>query len=219
MRRLTTMMCTMALTTAATALPPKPIQSLQAPGTETSPTPTSPTTTTTPTSAPTTSGGVDVTAQAFLNRRLTLLAFADDGDSALVFERSGGAIVTEAVWVVDDRGGGGVLPRGSPSQGANKNRDTRPVEAPAHPRAAMSRDYDLISVRVGMCAHPSRRVVTSLKTQAPVVVSAEIGKLHHKLGFPGRTFIGARARSGKGNLVVVIGEDIFGNDRVGVTRR
>jgi hypothetical protein len=203
--------------TMSSALPPAPLQSLEKAST---------TEPTTPTTEPTTqatvgaTGGVDTVAQGPLNRRLTMLAFADDGDSALLFERSGGAVVTEAVWIVDDSGVREILPLGSRLPSAVMPSDTEDCFKSAERLAAMARDYDMISVRVGMCSHPSRQVVTSLKNQGSVIVSAEVGKLHQKVGFPGRTFISHRSKAhGVGAFVVVLGEDIFGNDTVGVTRR
>ena len=66
---------------------------------------------------------------------------------------------------------------------------------------------------------PEPTVVTSLKTPAPLTMSSDVGKLHPLVGFAGRTFMADRRPAGVGAaaLGVVIGSDIFGNDRVGVT--
>jgi len=169
-----------------------------------------------------------------LNRRLLFLAFADDGSSAMLLERSGTVIITEAVWIVDAKGVREVLSlgpvptratmggsmsgtiSGTISGTVGVNDDCR---RSAEKLAAMARDYELISVKVGLCAQPNREVVASLKTRGPAVVSAAVGRLHQQVGFAGRTFIADRRGVGvdAGALVVVIGEDIFGNDRVGVT--
>jgi hypothetical protein len=159
-------------------------------------------------------------AGADLNRRLSLLAFADDGSSALIFERSGTVMVSESVWIVDASGVVEVLPLGTGAPMAVvPTRELDVCRRSAQRLAAIARDYDLISVRVGMCSHPGRPVVTSLKTQAPLTTSADVGKLHQAVGFAGRTFMAERRPAGVGAaaLVVVIGSDVFGNDRVGVT--
>ena len=160
-----------------------------------------------------------------LNRRLLFLAFADDGSSALLLERSGTVIVNEAVWVVDAKGVREVLSLGTvPTRATMGGIISSPAtdddcHRSAEKLVAMARDYELISVKVGLCSQPNREVVTSLKTRGPAVISAAIGVLHRQVGFAGRTFIADRRGVGvdAGARVVVIGEDIFGNDRVGVT--
>jgi hypothetical protein len=170
------------------------------------------------------SRAVDTTAQGEIGRKLTLLAFADDGGRALLLERSGFGPFNEAVWIVDGSGVVEVLPLGlrGPTRGAGvalragpKDRDL--CRASAERLADLAADFDQISVRVGACASPSSPVVTPMKTWAPVVPSADIGRLHEQVGFAGRTFVATRAPSRDvGVLVVVIGQDLFGNDRVGV---
>jgi hypothetical protein len=159
-------------------------------------------------------------AGADLNRRLSLLAFADDGSSALIFERSGTVMVSEAVWIVDPTGVVEVLPLGTGApMTVVPTLEQDICRRSAERLAAIARDYELISVRVGMCSHRSRPVVTSLKTRAPLTMSSDVGKLHQLVGFAGRTFMADRRPAGVGAaaLVVVIGSDVFGNDRVGVT--
>lgn len=167
---------------------------------------------------------VDTTAQGEIGRTLTLLAFADDGGRALLLERSGFGPFNEAVWIVDGSGVVEVLPLGlrGPTRGAGvalragpKDRDT--CRASAERLAAMAADFDQISVRVGACASTSSPVVTPMKTWAPVIPSADIGTIHQQVGFAGRTFVATRTPTrDAGALVVVIGQDLFGNDRVGV---
>lgn len=177
-----------------------------------------------PPPVPTTSPASDAVGP--INRHLLFLAFADDGSSAMLLERSGNAIVSEAIWIVDAKGVREVLSLGpvptsatmgvSISGTVGVNEDCR---RSAEKLAAMARDYELISVKVGLCSQPNREVVASLKTRGPAVVSAAVGVLHRQVGFAGRTFIADRRGVGvdAGALVVVIGEDVFGNDRVGVT--
>ena len=176
-----------------------------------------------PLPVPATSTAAD--AVGAIDRRLTFLAFADDGSSALLLERSGTVILSEAVWIVDANGVREVLSLGTvptratmvgvlsgPSTGDDCRRSAEKL-------VAMARDYELISVKVGLCSQPNREVVTSLKTRGPALVSAAVGVLHRQVGFAGRTFIADRRGVGvdAGALVVVIGSDVFGNDRVGVT--
>jgi len=168
---------------------------------------------------------VDTTAQGEIGRTLTLLAFSDDGARALILERSGFGPYAEAVWIVDGSGVVEVLPLGlrGPTRGAGvalragpKDRDA--CRASAERLADMAADFDQVSVRVGACASTSSAVVTPLKTWAPLVPSADIGRLHEQVGFAGRTFVAPRAPTREaGALVVVLGQDLFGNDRVGVT--
>lgn len=167
---------------------------------------------------------VDTAAQGELGRTLALLAFSDDGARALLLERSGFGPFNEAVWIVDGSGVVEVLPLGlrGPTRAAGvalragpKDRDT--CRSSAQRLAAMAADFDQISVRVGACASTSNPVVTPMKTWAPVLLSPEVGKVHEQVGFAGRTFVATRTPTREaGALVVVIGQDLFGNDRVGV---
>jgi hypothetical protein len=167
---------------------------------------------------------VDTTAQGEIGRKLTLLAFADDGGRALLLERSGFGPFNEAVWIVDASGVVEVLPLGlrGPTRGAGvalragpKDRET--CRASAERLAAMAADFDQVSVRVGACASTSSPVVTPMKTWPAAIPSADIGKVHAQVGFAGRTFVATRTPTrDTGALVVVIGQDLFGNDRVGV---
>lgn len=167
---------------------------------------------------------VDTTAEGEIGRRLTVLAFADDGGRALLLERSGFGPFSEAVWIVDGSGVVEVLPLGlrGPTRGAGvalragpKDRDL--CRASAERLADMAADFDQISVRVGACASTSSPVVTPMKTWAPVVTSTDIGRIHQQVGFAGRTFVATRTPDREaGVLIIVIGQDLFGNDRVGV---
>lgn len=174
--------------------------------------------------APRSLAGIDTTAQGEIGRKLALLAFSDDGSRAMLLERSGFGPFSEAIWIVDGSGIVEVLPLGlrGPTRGvgvalrADKDdRDT--CRASAERLADMAADFDQISVRVGACASISSPIVTPLKTWAPVVPSPEMGKLHEQVGFAGRTFVATRTPTREaGRLVVVIGVDLFGNERVGV---
>ena len=174
--------------------------------------------------APRSLAGIDTTAQGEIGRKLALLAFSDDGSRAMLLERSGFGPFSEAIWIVDGSGIVEVLPLGlrGPTRGAGvalqagaKDRDT--CRASAERIADMAADFDQISVRVGACASTSSPIVTPMKAWAPVVPSPEMGKVHEQVGFAGRTFVATRTPTREaGRLVVVIGVDLFGNERVGV---
>lgn len=168
---------------------------------------------------------IDTTAQGELNRRLTLLAFSDDGSRALLLERAGWGPWNEAVWIVDKDGVVEVLPLGTrgptarPGVAIRAGRDDRDLcRASAERLSDMAADFDQISVRVGSCGMTSAPVVTPMRNQAPLIPSSDLGIIHRRLGFAGRTFIAPRGPTrDTGPLVVVIGVDLFGNDRVGAT--
>lgn len=145
-----------------------------------------------------------------------VLAFSDDGTQALLQETTTAGATTKTTLLILDRKNEPVrLPISDRTQGIRKDRVSRDVcEASADRVSAVARDFRGISVVIGLCGSVDRDVVTALQQPKPRVLSQEIGAIHTKVGFAGRVFIAER-----GPLIVVVGEDFFGNARVGVTER
>jgi hypothetical protein len=154
-----------------------------------------------------------------LERRLRVVAFADDGRRALVVERTGVGVVADAVLVVDADGVVLRLPFGQRIADGLRGRarlhsasDLEQCTRSAEALAAVIRDFQLASVRIGMCAHPDKPILDVLHLAKPTTLSADVGRWQSRVGFAGPTFIDRH-----GPLVVVIGRDALGNDRLGTT--
>ncbi len=155
-----------------------------------------------------------------IERRLRVAAFSDDGRRALVVERVGVGVIAEAVLVVDAEGVVLRLPLGRRVTDGLRGRarlhddDVDVCTRSALVLAAAARDFQLASVRIGMCAHPDKPVLAALHEPRPSTLSAEVGRWHSRVGFAGPTWTDRH-----GPLVIVVGRDALGNDRLGTTTR
>lgn len=144
-----------------------------------------------------------------------LLAFSDDGKTALALETTAGGLATQKTFLLLDASG--VRERLALSLRLPGNRDRVDEDtcrATAMRLSDLAIDLRGVTVAIGLCSHPERRVVDVMTRPLPQVLSKRVGALHALVGFAGRTFLPPT-----GPLVVVIGVDSVGNDRVGVTQR
>lgn len=143
-----------------------------------------------------------------------MLAFADDGASALAMERNDtGTAVSETILII---GTGGVQERLPLSQRIRLGATAKDgisgdaCRAVADRLQAMARDYRGVSVRGGLCSHPERPIVAVSGRPNPVPVSADVGLVHAAVGFAGPTFVSPRKV-----FAIVVGTDFNGNVRIG----
>lgn len=146
--------------------------------------------------------------------RIELLAFSDDGATALAKETtSGGLTTTQTLLLLSKNGVDERLPVSRRVAGELHDLiDDEVCTATATRISDLAIDLRGVTVAIGMCSQPGRPIVDVMGKLKPQVVSKRIGKLHSRVGFAGRTFLPPT-----GPLVVVIGVDEDGNDRVGVT--
>lgn len=143
-----------------------------------------------------------------------LLAFSDDGRQALALETTTAATTVRQTFLLIGSGGVGErLPFSFRTAGLLKdNIDAAECTRVGERLAAMAKDLRGITVTIGLCSRSDRKIVDVMSKPSPQVLSQKIGAFHAKVGFAGRTFLAPT-----GPLVVVIGPDALGNDRVGVT--
>jgi ABC-type amino acid transport substrate-binding protein len=146
---------------------------------------------------------------------IDLLAFSDDGKSALALETtSGGLVTTKNFLLLDASGIRERLPLSQRMPGNRDGVDDDVCRQTAKRLSDLAIDLRGVTVAIGLCSQPERRVVDVMTRPLPQVLSKRVGALHALVGFAGRTFLPPT-----GPLVVVIGVDGMGNDRVGVTQR
>ncbi|MDP2341425.1 MAG: hypothetical protein Q8O67_10725 [Deltaproteobacteria bacterium] len=151
-------------------------------------------------------------------KRIDVVAFSDDGTFALLVEDTtlGATIKTDFLLV----GADGIperLPVSSRVRGllnTQNDVDHEICQASAARLAAIAKDLRGVSVRIGLCAAINRDIVDVKGAPRPQVLSKKTAVFHQQVGFAGRVFLPP-----SGPLVVVIGTDELGNDRLGVTLR
>jgi len=143
-------------------------------------------------------------------RSIAFLAFTDDGARALLRETTTRFSVRTQHTITDTLVIVGADEKSELSLGGRGD-DGAVCRESAEALVAMARDFELISVKVGMCAAATRPIVTLLKAPQQAPLSQALGDAHRRVGFAGRTFV---SRTG---LIVVVGSDAFGLDRVGAT--
>lgn len=144
-------------------------------------------------------------------RRIEVLAFSDDGTFALAEETNAdGPMTTTTLLVV---GAGGVterLPVSMRIAGIGKDGvDPDTCAATADRLSSMAKDLRGVSVRVGLCSAPGRNIIDARGRPQPTASTAKTVLLHARVGLVGRVFVAPT-----GPLVVVVGPDALGNDRI-----
>ena len=147
---------------------------------------------------------------------IDVVAFSDDGTFALAEETSRvGPTTRSTLLLVDARGVFERLPVSWRVDGILKDGVDREVCTQTAERlAAMAKDLRGVTVRIGLCSSINRDVVDVMSQPRPAVLSKKTAAFHQQVGFAGRVFLAP-----SGPLVIVVGSDELGNDRIGVALR
>jgi hypothetical protein len=151
---------------------------------------------------------------------MVVLGFNEAGTQALVEARetAAGKVFARRYLLIDETGVLEELPishRPLPLTISNRDHIEKDICIQNAMRLQeLARDIRMVTVQVGLCGTPSRMVARSRDNLSAVPLSAKLNELHAKVGFTGLTYLPRR-----GPLALVVGTDVFGNDRLGVTTR
>lgn len=145
-----------------------------------------------------------------------VVAFSDDGTFALARERTfAGHSFAVTFLLIGREGVTHRLPVSSRVRGILADALEREVcVQSAEYLASIAKDLRGVTVRIGLCSASARDVVDVMTRPRPAVLSKKIAAFHQQVGFAGRVFLPPT-----GPLVIVIGVDELGNDRIGVATR
>jgi hypothetical protein len=148
------------------------------------------------------------------HKRLDVVAFSDDGTFALVVENIFLGPTTKTTFLLVNAGGiFETLPVSLRVRGIMKDDVAHEVcQASAERLASLAKDLRGVTVRIGLCSAVNRDIVDVMQAPRPQVLSKKIAAFHQAVGFAGRVLLPPT-----GPLVVVIGVDELGNDRLAVT--
>ncbi|MDP2341423.1 MAG: hypothetical protein Q8O67_10715 [Deltaproteobacteria bacterium] len=155
-----------------------------------------------------------VPAAAQEARSIDVLAFSDDGTFALAKETSYvGPMTTTTLLLVGPGGVNERLPVSVRVAGLAKDGVDREVCLKSADRlSSMAKDLRGVTVRTGACNSESRAIVDARGKPRSQSSSSKNLPLIAAAGFPGDVFVAPQ-----GPLVIVIGRDALGSDRLGTT--
>ncbi len=149
---------------------------------------------------------------ALPHTRLDVVAFSDDGTFALLEETTRiGPTLQQTFLIVDQNGTSERLPVSLRFAGLGRDGvDHEVCTASAERLASMAKDLRGVSVRIGLCGSMRRDIVDVMGAPRPALLSKKTAAFHQQVGFAGRVFLAPT-----GPLVLVVGVDELGNDRLG----